>query len=56
MLGNSLALYYQPVRVVEECTMLDVMSGGRPIASFRVGSFMDANFAYGAMPATLGDK
>ena len=36
--------------------MLDVVSGGRFIAGFPVGSSMDANFAYGQTPATLREK
>ncbi|MGE3541995.1 MAG: LLM class flavin-dependent oxidoreductase [Candidatus Tectimicrobiota bacterium] len=56
VLGNSLALYNPPIRVAEEFAMLDVLSGGRLIAGFPVGSSMDTNFAYGATPATLRDK
>lgn len=56
VLGNSIALYNPPVRVAEEFAMLDVMSGGRFIAGFPVGSSMDTNFAYGATPVTLRDK
>ena len=36
--------------------MLDVMTGGRFIAGFPVGTSMDTNFAYGEVPATLRDK
>jgi alkanesulfonate monooxygenase SsuD/methylene tetrahydromethanopterin reductase-like flavin-dependent oxidoreductase (luciferase family) len=36
--------------------MLDVISGGRLIAGFPVGSSMDTNFAYGEVPANLRDK
>jgi alkanesulfonate monooxygenase SsuD/methylene tetrahydromethanopterin reductase-like flavin-dependent oxidoreductase (luciferase family) len=56
VLGNSLALYNPPVRVAEEMAMLDVLSGGRFIAGFPVGSSMDTNFAYGQTPATLREK
>jgi len=56
VLGNSIALYNPPIRVAEEFAMLDVMSGGRFIAGFPVGSSMDTNFAYGATPITLRDK
>ena len=56
VLGNSIALYNPPVRVAEEFAMLDVMSGGRLVAGFPVGSSMDTNFAYGAAPASLRDK
>ena len=56
VLGNSIALYNPPVRVAEEFAMLDVMSGGRLVAGFPVGSSMDTNFAYGESPAVLRDK
>jgi len=56
VLGNSIALYNPPVRIAEEFAMLDVMTGGRFIAGFPVGTSMDTNFAYGAVPATLRDK
>src|SRR5579875_2562221 len=41
VLGNSIALYNPPIRVAEEFAMLDVMSGGRLIAGFPVGTSMD---------------
>jgi len=53
VLGNSIALYNPPLRVAEEMAMLDVISGGRFVAGFPVGSSMDTNFAYGQTPATL---
>jgi alkanesulfonate monooxygenase SsuD/methylene tetrahydromethanopterin reductase-like flavin-dependent oxidoreductase (luciferase family) len=56
VIGNSLALYNPPVRVAEEMAMLDVISGGRFVAGFPVGSSMDTNFAYGQTPATLREK
>src|ERR671935_2768924 len=56
VLGNSLALYNPPIRVAEEFAMLDVMSGGRLVAGFPVGTSMDTNFAYGQVPAVLRDK
>jgi alkanesulfonate monooxygenase SsuD/methylene tetrahydromethanopterin reductase-like flavin-dependent oxidoreductase (luciferase family) len=56
VLGNSIALYNPPIRVAEEFAMLDVMSGGRLIAGFPVGSSMDTNFAYGEIPANLREK
>ena len=56
VMGNSIALYNPPVRVAEEFAMLDVMSGGRLIAGFPVGTAMDSNFCYGQTPATLRDK
>jgi alkanesulfonate monooxygenase SsuD/methylene tetrahydromethanopterin reductase-like flavin-dependent oxidoreductase (luciferase family) len=56
VLGNSVALYDPPIRVAEEMAMLDVMSGGRLVAGFPVGTAMDTAFCYGANPATLRDK
>ena len=56
VLGNSLALYNPPTRVAEEFAMLDVISGGRLIAGFPVGTSMDTNYAYGQTPVTLRDK
>ena len=56
ILGNSIALYDPPIRVAEELAMLDVMSGGRVIAGFPVGTSMDTNYCYGANPVTLREK
>jgi alkanesulfonate monooxygenase SsuD/methylene tetrahydromethanopterin reductase-like flavin-dependent oxidoreductase (luciferase family) len=56
LLGQSIALYNPPTRVAEEMAMLDVMSGGRLIAGFPVGTSMDDNYAVGANPATLREK
>ena len=56
IMGNSIALYNPPLRVAEEFAMLDVISGGRLVAGFPVGTSMDANFAYGQTPATLREK
>jgi alkanesulfonate monooxygenase SsuD/methylene tetrahydromethanopterin reductase-like flavin-dependent oxidoreductase (luciferase family) len=56
VLGNSVALYDPPTRVAEEMAMLDVMSGGRLVAGFPVGTPMDTTYCYGANPATLRDK
>lgn len=53
ILGNSLALYNPPIRVAEEFGMLDVITGGRLIAGFPVGTSMDTNYAYGVSPAEL---
>lgn len=53
VMGNSLALYEPPIRVAEEMAMLDVISGGRLVAGFPVGTPMDTCFAYGQNPATL---
>ncbi len=56
VLGNSLALYNPPTRVAEEFAMLDVISGGRLIAGFPVGTPMDDCFAYGQNPSQLRDR
>ena len=56
VLGNSLALYNPPIRVAEEFAMLDVLSGGRLIAGFPLGTAMDTVFGYGQVPVTLRDK
>ena len=56
VLGDSIALYNPPIRVAEEFAMLDVMSGGRLVAGFPVGTSMDSNYCYGQTPATLREK
>ncbi len=56
VMGNSVALYNPPVRVAEEFAMLDVLSGGRLVAGFPVGTPMDTDYCYGEPPATLRDK
>src|SRR5438045_4314968 len=56
VIGNSIALYNPPIRVAEEFAMLDVISGGRLIAGFPVGTPMDTNFCYGQIPAPSRDK
>jgi len=56
VIGNSIALYNPPIRVAEEFAMLDVLSGGRLVAGFPVGTPMDTNFCYGQIPALTRDK
>ena len=56
MIGNSIAGYNPPIRVAEEFAMLDVITGGRLIAGFPVGTSMDTNFCYGQIPALTRDK
>ncbi|HZY51782.1 MAG TPA: LLM class flavin-dependent oxidoreductase, partial [Reyranella sp.] len=56
VLGNSIALYNPPLRVAEEMAMLDVLSGGRLIAGFPVGTSMDTNYAYGTVPSLTREK
>jgi alkanesulfonate monooxygenase SsuD/methylene tetrahydromethanopterin reductase-like flavin-dependent oxidoreductase (luciferase family) len=56
LLGQAIALYNPPTRVAEEMAMLDVISGGRLIAGFPVGTPMDTNYAFGQNPATLRER
>ena len=56
VMGNSLALYNPPTRVAEEFAMIDVISGGRLIAGYPVGTPMDTCFAFGQNPSTLRDR
>ncbi|HXG36774.1 MAG TPA: LLM class flavin-dependent oxidoreductase [Dehalococcoidia bacterium] len=56
VMGNSIALYNPPIRVAEEMAMLDVMSGGRLVAGFPLGTAMDTTFGYGVPPAVLRDR
>jgi alkanesulfonate monooxygenase SsuD/methylene tetrahydromethanopterin reductase-like flavin-dependent oxidoreductase (luciferase family) len=56
LMGNSVALYNPPIRVAEEMAMLDVMSNGRLVAGFPVGTPQDTVYAYGQSPATLREK
>jgi len=51
VIGNSIALYNPAIRVAEEFAMLDVISGGRLICGFPVGTSMDTNYCYGQVPA-----
>src|SRR5439155_6378643 len=56
VIGNSIASYNPPIRVAEEFAMLDVISGGRLVAGFPVGTPMDTNFCYGQISALTRDK
>src|SRR5690242_3068928 len=56
VMGDSVALYDPPIRVAEETAMLDVLSGGRLVAGFPVGTPMDTAYCYGQTPATLREK
>jgi alkanesulfonate monooxygenase SsuD/methylene tetrahydromethanopterin reductase-like flavin-dependent oxidoreductase (luciferase family) len=56
VMGNSLALYNPPTRVAEEFAMIDVISGGRLIAGFPVGTPMDTCYAYGQNPSQLRER
>ncbi len=56
VMGNSLALYNPPTRVAEEFAMLDVISGGRLIAGFPVGTPFDTCYAYSQNPSMLRER
>ena len=56
VLGNSIALYNPPLRVAEEFAMLDIMTGGRFVGGFPVGTSMDTNFCYGTIPGLTREK
>jgi len=56
VMGNSLALYNPPTRVAEEFAMIDIISGGRLIAGFPVGTPMDTTYAYGTNPSQLRQR
>src|SRR5579859_520866 len=43
-------------RVAEEFAMIDVISGGRLIAGFPVGTPMDTCFCYGQNPSMLRER
>lgn len=56
IMGNSVALYNPPMRVAEEIAMIDLLSGGRVVAGFPLGTPMDTCFAYGLSPASVRDR
>jgi alkanesulfonate monooxygenase SsuD/methylene tetrahydromethanopterin reductase-like flavin-dependent oxidoreductase (luciferase family) len=56
VLGNSVALYDPPVRVAEEMAMVDLLSHGRLISGFPVGTSMDTAYAYSVNPGILRRK
>jgi alkanesulfonate monooxygenase SsuD/methylene tetrahydromethanopterin reductase-like flavin-dependent oxidoreductase (luciferase family) len=47
LLGRSLGKTREPLRIAEEYSVLDVMSGGRLVAGFPVGLSYDANLNHG---------
>jgi alkanesulfonate monooxygenase SsuD/methylene tetrahydromethanopterin reductase-like flavin-dependent oxidoreductase (luciferase family) len=55
-MGNSIALYSPSIRVAEEMAMLDVITGGRIVSGFPVGTGMDDSYAYGVNPSTLRER
>jgi alkanesulfonate monooxygenase SsuD/methylene tetrahydromethanopterin reductase-like flavin-dependent oxidoreductase (luciferase family) len=56
VMGDAVPLYNPPIRIAEELAMLDVLSGGRLVTGFPLGSSQDANFGYGMVPATLRER
>jgi alkanesulfonate monooxygenase SsuD/methylene tetrahydromethanopterin reductase-like flavin-dependent oxidoreductase (luciferase family) len=56
VLGDSIVLHNPSTRIAEEFAMMDVMSGGRMIAGFPLGTAMDTNYAYGQVPITMREK
>lgn len=56
VMGDTVPLYNPPIRIAEELAMLDVMSGGRLITGFPLGSSQDTNFVYGIVPATVRER
>ena len=56
VMGASLALYNPPIRVAEEFSMLDLISGGRLIAGMPVGSPMDTAYCYSQNPSMLRER
>jgi alkanesulfonate monooxygenase SsuD/methylene tetrahydromethanopterin reductase-like flavin-dependent oxidoreductase (luciferase family) len=56
VLGNTLALYDPALRVAEEFAMLDLLSHGRLIAGFPVGTPMDTAYSYSVNPSQLRPK
>jgi alkanesulfonate monooxygenase SsuD/methylene tetrahydromethanopterin reductase-like flavin-dependent oxidoreductase (luciferase family) len=55
IVGNTLPLHSDPLRVAEEIAMLDVMSGGRIISGFVRGIGMEY-FNYGVNPTTSRER
>ncbi|HLT15195.1 MAG TPA: LLM class flavin-dependent oxidoreductase, partial [Acidimicrobiales bacterium] len=53
VMGPAVPLYNPPIRIAEELAMLDVLSGGRLVTGFPLGSSQDTNFVYGVPPATM---
>lgn len=56
VMGDAVPLYNPPIRIAEELAMLDVISGGRLITGFPLGSSQDTNFGYGIPPATTREQ
>lgn len=56
LMGCSIALYDPPMRVAEDMATIDVMSGGRLIAGFPMGTPFDTCYAYGQNPSSVRQK
>ena len=56
VLGDTLNLYNPPTRVAEEFAMLDVMSRGRLVAGFVLGTAMDTSLISGFPPLILRER
>ncbi len=55
VMGNVLNTHQNPLRVAEDIAMLDVMSGGRIISGFVLGTGMEYH-SYGINPATSRER
>jgi alkanesulfonate monooxygenase SsuD/methylene tetrahydromethanopterin reductase-like flavin-dependent oxidoreductase (luciferase family) len=55
VMGNILTAHANPLRVAEDVAMLDVMSGGRIISGFVLGTGMEYH-SYGLNPATARER
>lgn len=53
VLGSSLPLYNPAIRVAEEMGMLDVISNGRLVAGFPLGTAMDGPYSYSINPSEV---
>ena len=56
ILGNSVVLYNPPIRIAEEMAMIDVLSGGRLVSGFPVGTPMDTAWCMGENPTSSREK
>lgn len=56
VMGTSIALYDPPQRVAEDLSTVDVLSGGRLIAGFPIGTPFDTCYAFGQNPSSVRAK
>jgi alkanesulfonate monooxygenase SsuD/methylene tetrahydromethanopterin reductase-like flavin-dependent oxidoreductase (luciferase family) len=56
ILGTSIAGYNPPHRIAEDLATIDLMSGGRLIAGFPVGTPFDMAYALGQNPSSIRAK